>query len=375
MSTTLKLSEEQKENVEYIIKRMGELDITNPYIQAGILAVISKESSFIPKSEHDYAGTDNSRIRKIFGGRVSGLSDSQLTTIKNNPKLFFDRIYGGRYGNASNEGYKYRGRGLNQLTFKANYEKINPFTTKNIVVDPNSLNEIPTATEAVIGYFKRAFARSSAKLSLYDMNTINDATNITDAVGAAFHANTGWGKSKTEIEKDRTGGYAKALARVDQFYKMTKAPSVLPGKKTSKDATPDPIDTNSTTIIASGAVTAKVLNIRTGPGTSFSTAGSLNKGEHLNVYQKDGRWLKINASEEKWVHGNYVDEENIESSIIAKGKVTARVLNIRKGPGTNFDKNGSLSQGDSVSIYKKEGRWLKISLNEEKWVHGNYIDE
>ncbi|NOQ72974.1 MAG: SH3 domain-containing protein [Crocinitomix sp.] len=373
MSNHLTLSDQQKENVEYIIKRMGELDIGNPFTQAGILAVISKESSFKPKSEHDYAGTSNSRIRKIFGHRVSGLSDSQLTTIKNNPVQFFDRIYGGRYGNAANEGYKYRGRGLNQLTFKANYEKINPFTTKDIVADPDSLNDLPTATEAVIGFFKRAFGRSGGKLSLYHMTTIDDATNTTDAVGAAFHANTGWGKSKTEIEKDRTGGYAKALGRVDQFYEMTKV-ATSPGKEASHETTTT--TPNATPeIIASGAVTAAVLNIRTGPGTNFSTAGSIEKGEHVNVYQESGRWLKISVTEEQWVHGNYVDETDHETSVIATGEITARVLNIRIGPGTNFDKAGTLEKGNTVSVFKKEGRWLKISATEEKWVHGNYVDE
>jgi uncharacterized protein YraI/predicted chitinase len=370
-TNNLTLTEEQKNNVEYIIKRMGELGLTNAYIQAGILAVISKESSFIPKSERSYSGTSNSRIRQIFGHRVSGLTDDQLTAIKNDPEQFFNKIYGGRYGNALDEGYKYRGRGLNQLTFKTNYININPYTTKDIVVDPDSLNQIPTATEAAIGFFKRAFGRPNAKLSLYNMDDVNDAKNTTDAVGVAFHANTGWGKSKTEIERDRTGGYAKALARVDQFYEMTKKATV-PGKETSKD------ESAAATVLASGDVTANVLNVRTGPGTNYSTDGSIKRGTTVHVYKKEGRWLKISATEEKWVHGNYVNEGTIAPpapTIIASGTVSASVLNIRKGPGTNFDKLGSFSRGETVHVYKKEGRWLKINPTEEQWVHGNYVNE
>lgn len=371
-NATLPLTNEQKENVKYIIKRMSELGLNNPYIQAGILAVISKESSFIPKSERGYSGTSNSRIRQIFGSRISGLTDEQITALKNNPAQFFDKIYGGRYGNALNEGYKYRGRGLNQLTFKTNYENINPYTTKNIVSDPDSLNELPTATEATIGFFKRAFGRPNAKLSLYNMTNVNEADNTTDAVGVAFHANTGWGKSKSEIERDRTGGYAKALSRVNQFYEMTKDSTVLPSKEVHHETPPN------SKIIASGRVTAKILNVRSGPGTNYSTSASLKTGTLLNVYREKGRWLKISATEEQWVHGNYVDEtDHITASNdpIDSGVVIASTLNIRKGPDTSFDKLGSLTHNDVVQIYKKEGRWLKINSDDEEWVHGNYVKE
>ena len=37
---------------------------------------------------------------------------------------FANFIYGGRYGNGANEGYKYRGSGLTQITFKSNYKKM-----------------------------------------------------------------------------------------------------------------------------------------------------------------------------------------------------------------------------------------------------------
>ncbi len=217
------LNSKQRQNIDFIIARMNEKGITNEYTQAGILAVISKESSFIPKSERDYSNTSNSRIRSIFGKRVSSFSDDQLTVLKNNPKKFFDKIYGGRYHNAPDEGYKYRGRGLNQLTFKSNYEKVNPYTTIDIVAYPEKLNDLPVATDAVIGYFKRAFSKSSAKLSEYDMSNINDAKSIESGVGAAYHANTGWGKSISSIKNEKTGGYKKATDRVGEFYILIKA--------------------------------------------------------------------------------------------------------------------------------------------------------
>jgi predicted chitinase len=224
------LSPDQKNNVVYMIQRMHASGITNPMTQAGILAVASKESSFIPKWERDYSSTDNSRIRKIFGSRVENLTEDQLTKLKKDPKAFFDKIYGGRYGNAYNEGYKYRGGGLNQLTFKANYEKVGKEIGVDLVGKPELINTMPVATDALIGFFKRKFREApKEKLQLYNMTDINSAKTIMDAVGAAYHANTGWGKSKSDIEKESTGGYKKAIDRVNEFYEVTsKKKSLVP---------------------------------------------------------------------------------------------------------------------------------------------------
>ena len=52
-----------------VIKTIDEAKkagITNQYAIAGMLAIISKESSFIPKQERAYSGTSNSRIRKVY---------------------------------------------------------------------------------------------------------------------------------------------------------------------------------------------------------------------------------------------------------------------------------------------------------------------
>lgn len=230
MSYLNTLSAKQRSNVEYIIKRMNAEGITNPFTQAGILAVISKESSFLPKSEKPYSNTSNDRIRKIFS-RTKNLSDSQLTNIKKDPKAFFDLVYDGKIGNKTGEGYKFRGRGLNQLTGRANYESHNKYTNVDIVKNPDKVNEFPIAVDVVLGYFKRAFTKSNNKLSEYGMKDMNDAKNIASGVGAAYHANTGWGKSKSQIDNETTGGHKKAVDRAPDFLALTKE---LSGKVTGK---------------------------------------------------------------------------------------------------------------------------------------------
>jgi len=219
-----KLSETQKNNVALINSALNEYGITNPFFRAGILAVASKESAFIPKSETSYAGTANSRIRSIFGSRVSGLSDAQLTALKSDPRAFFNRIYGGQFsigkslGNtAPNDGWDYRGRGLNQLTGKANYKAIGDRIGVNLVANPDALNQPAVAAKALAVYFLDRFKSGKStiqkKYGVSDMNKIDTLAKGTDI---AYNLNAGIG---TNPAADTTGGYAMTKSVVNSYYK------------------------------------------------------------------------------------------------------------------------------------------------------------
>ncbi|MDZ4972762.1 SH3 domain-containing protein [Clostridium perfringens] len=60
---------------------------------------------------------------------------------------------------------------------------------------------------------------------------------------------------------------------------------------------------------------------------------------------------------------------------IANGEVinVQSFLNVRKGPGTNYDSIGQLNQGDNVSIVAKNGEWYKISSPIAGYVHSDFI--
>jgi putative chitinase len=59
--------------------------------------------------------------------------------LVNNPEALANKVYGGRLGNgppASGDGYRYRGRGLIQLTGRTNYAKREAETGINLVLRP-----------------------------------------------------------------------------------------------------------------------------------------------------------------------------------------------------------------------------------------------
>ena len=214
------LTTKQKENINVLLKQMKDAGITNNFSQAAILAVIYKESGFVPKSENlNYSAE---RIREVWPS--TSVADS--TKYANNPQSFGDWKYGGKYGNSSKEGYKYRGRGYNQITFKNSYKKYGDEIGVNLVADPDKLNDAKYAGLAAIAYFKIGLKGLDASKSAYYGNSsknINTFTTLEDAVGAIYHANAGIGKTIAAVIADTTGGRKKAFNVSGYMLEISKA--------------------------------------------------------------------------------------------------------------------------------------------------------
>lgn len=251
------LNSDQLRNIGLIVDAMEKGGIKNKYAQAGILAVISKETNFSTAwlKERSYRGTSASQIRKIFGSRVAHLSDSQINSIKQNDVAFFNLVYGCRYGTPCNEGYKYRGRGFNQITFIGNYRLVSEYTGIDLVKNPEKLEDPKVASKATVAYFLDAFQNkwSNAHANHYNSKNINDFKNLDDAVLAMYHANAGLGKPMfTKSQITSTGGLQKAISRVFGFHNLIL--STLPQKKT--------INTVLALLLLAGLITGAILIFR-----------------------------------------------------------------------------------------------------------------
>lgn len=191
--------QQKSNNLRLLNAAMKDAGINNRYARTAIMAVVGKESNFIPKFEKCYNNTSNFRIRKIFPSRLGGLTDSELNALKADCVAFFNRVYGGKYGNATNEGYKYRGSGYNQLTFKGSYQKIGNLIGVDLVSNPDYNNNPVVAAKSMVAFMlDRANSDTGkAKLRAGGFNSINDINNIDFAVRYFANANAGFGNGWT----------------------------------------------------------------------------------------------------------------------------------------------------------------------------------
>lgn len=164
-----KYTGEAGRNADLFIKAMEEMGITDPNTQIGILSVVAKESGFKMNPEISYANTSNSRIRNIFGNRVSKLSDRELSTLKKNDAAFFERVYGKDSGMSlgntqPGDGYRYIGRGFNGLTGRNNYAKYGNLIGYDLVNNPELLRNPKIAAKVAISFFTKG-NKSTPKFS------------------------------------------------------------------------------------------------------------------------------------------------------------------------------------------------------------------
>ena len=176
----------QKRNISLLIDEMEKNGITNPYAQIGILSVVAKESGFKPKGEVSYSGTPNKRIRSIFGSRVAKYSDDELEELKKDPQKFFNVVYAKTVGNqGGDDGWIYRGRGLNQLTGKKNYEKWGNLIGMGdkLVQNPELLNNPEVAAKLAVAFLTK------------NKSSIPDFTSKEEAAKYFADVNAGGGVS------------------------------------------------------------------------------------------------------------------------------------------------------------------------------------
>lgn len=191
---------------------------------AAILAILSKESGFMPVREKGYANTSVARIRQIFRKRLEKYKDEELELLKKDNEKFFDALYLGSNGNVNTgDGWKFRGGGFNQTTFRNIFTKLARQTGLDLVNNPELIEDFNNAVIICIQEFKNRIAVTPANLKKhYGTVNGNDFTNLETATNYFYHANAGWGRTLNYIATDHTGGRRKALSRVSEIYSFVQ---------------------------------------------------------------------------------------------------------------------------------------------------------
>lgn len=160
------------ENLNHALKELG---IENLKERAGILAQIQGESSFKPRSETlDYSAERlYDKYRKYFPTLEEAKKVGRTSTTKANQEAIANILYDDanrskdyKLGNTKpGDGWKYRGRGLIQITGKDNYKKYGDRIGVDLVSNPDLANEPENAIKIAVEYMKD---RSKNLSSAYD---------------------------------------------------------------------------------------------------------------------------------------------------------------------------------------------------------------
>ena len=154
--------------------------ITDPTAISNIMAQVQAESGFKPQSENlNYSGK---KLFELYGAgnkagnkvRFNSVEEANTLASKGSEAVG-NVIYGGRMGNAEDEGFKYRGRGMIQLTGKNNYEKFGKMIGVDLVSNPDLANDPAIAQKIAAAYFSE---KQKKGVNLADISQVNKAVGF-----------------------------------------------------------------------------------------------------------------------------------------------------------------------------------------------------
>ena len=121
-------------------------------------------------------------------------------------------------------------------------------------------------------------------------------------------------------------------------------------------------------LAASGTVNAEgsSLRVRSQANTNSAVLGSLSHGTQVEVNAvTESGWYQISYNGAAgYVSGDYLTVADAAQLPVEKepvyARVTASALNVRSGPGTDYEKTDKLSAGIVVEVLEESNGWYKI---------------
>lgn len=165
-------------NRDMIVGEMENAGIADKTAQGNILAQVQAESNFQPRSESMNYSPE--RLLQVFPNKVGNI-DNARKIVSQGQEAIGNLVYGGRMGNAPDEGFKYRGRGYIQLTGKDNYAAASKAIGVDLVSNPDLANDPKVAAKIVPWYYKNYKRLNDSQLA--DIGSVNKATGFVRTAG------------------------------------------------------------------------------------------------------------------------------------------------------------------------------------------------
>jgi putative chitinase len=165
-----------------------------PKQQAALLSQIAVESNEMNTLQENLR-YNAVRIMQVWPKRFRDAKDAQLCAY--NPQRLANRVYCNRMGNggeASDDGYNYRGRGLLQITGKANYAAIGKELGVDLIQFPDALSEPRYAAMSAGAFWKLRLKDGAAKT-----DTLTDDVKVVTGGSSALPQREAYHKRALEV--------------------------------------------------------------------------------------------------------------------------------------------------------------------------------
>lgn len=146
-------------------KAAAEFQITTPARLAAFIAQTGHESAGLSRLSENLYYSDAERVARIFrsgfdtnkNGVIEPAEIDFARAYTRNPEKLANRAYAGRGGNGdetSGDGWRFRGRGLIQVTFRDNYFRCGKALGLDLMANPDLLLEYLNAARSAAWYWQ-----------------------------------------------------------------------------------------------------------------------------------------------------------------------------------------------------------------------------
>lgn len=137
-----------------------------------------------------------------------------------------------------------------------------------------------------------------------------------------------------------------------------------------------------------GVVREEGVNLRDGPGKNYISMAKMGLGQELTLVERFEGWFLVEYGQSYgWVTQDFL---NIREGVIDRvpvaqaipdpnpalvGLVLENNVNIRKGPGSAYERVGSVSSGANVSLLARHKDWYRVQLENgtKAWIFSDLL--
>lgn len=141
------------------------------------LAQIAHESAGFTRLEEGLSYSA-ARLMQVWPSRFKTLNEAR--PYERQPYALAEKVYGDRMGNrAPGDGWRYRGRGLIQITGRENYERFGKIAALPLLDNPGIAADADEATRIALAYWRETGCNLLAD--------VNDIQGITRKINGGLH--------------------------------------------------------------------------------------------------------------------------------------------------------------------------------------------